>query len=1273
MEDFFTSKGISLQTDTNNDTIIETLNAITKEITPNIFFNETTHHKIKIFAQILKYFVCIFEKGTPSIKVMVSNTLGKFLVRFFPHFSLSILKGAFDVANLFTQENKTSLVLASVFCYCIKFTSPKSHKDIIKFFPSLPHFTDINTPNFSNVPHLLERIGRFNKNWAGTILGPFLTKDPDSKNRALFNSILALVKNYPELFDEAVEIILSNNNPNLDLISFLFSQTNYIMISTIEPQLAKYAYELLTKEGSTMVQKDSAFQILKRIDSVESLYLDGNLQFKYNDISIMIPFNEVKTISSLYKFPIKEILPVTKDDSALVATVKWETSGDLGLIENFSKGIGDKPELLSPFLSGLRHLIRKLDDSNELAELIHKYIFVKPQSWFHSVDILGVMSELNVERSKKLFGIEQTIKMCQIAFECTLSENAKLSSSAITFFHKFNPTHEIFSLNMLTDFYEKRGFLNTVTIVKSIAKDEDYLAVMNCLTEAVEYFIDDMEVLLAYYDCSADFKYPLNPDSPSVVKAIRYCEDFVDSLNTTNFDEFFANKNGLDVVDGALDIDNFFRPLERTLKFLSNVSKPVFRIIGLIDRAAPFCPSACTSVCASIFEKVEAPTRERLAAEFMGLWKTARDITYVSDWCEILYGWMQHKESIKSAAIEYFTNAVEENHSVDEKFIVYLVRMCGMFKKDLDFIPEKTLEACLDSFEEKCPDVYTFLTGNKPKIKLNQKQKFVFVNPTPDELRKSEESAVFSMVAESVSDEYLQEMLKTYVASKSMNGLISLINYAKRRNRIILFKDVEIPLLMINSVLNYAMQVKSKELPILANRFKHLNGLIGETCFMINPEDFVNDFFQTPKPPSKKIMEFLTFVQRSYSYFNQEVLKTAVVHILDTCKNMKRMKIGLHLVRAIMGAMSNLPLEFLLTITALMIQNKEFLDGYETARICYMISQKMTVNKKVCEIYDSVIDKIKPSFPAHILIRLSMLSEQTSSKSFSQLIDLCENNIQASNVNFPSLTIMSLRLMIQLLKVKETNHTHNLIEKQMPFLISLIQKNWKNPSFCDILGEIVSFVMSRNSLSNVSDLIVKSITQIVPPSSYASYQIYAQILPKAVRRRFLLPPTKPPNVAPPFSIFKVDMGCLCEQIELNYKDYDSKYAFIMDRVTTWLQSTKDTDCYSMSFVVFEWQSLIQKYLTSQDVVSTVCFQFHKFIPRFFPLFVAMAIFMRKEAKSGKDISGTLEMIESVVITRPHKEAVKLINVPGKMGIALKLASFSSDCEEADNLISKLTK
>jgi hypothetical protein len=126
---------------------------------------------------------------------------------------------------------------------------------------------------------------------------------------------------------------------------------------------------------------------------------------------------------------------------------------------------------------------------------------------------------------------------------------------------------------------------------------------------------------------------------------------------------------------------------------------------------------------------------------------------------------------------------------------------------------------------------------------------------------------------------------------------------------------------------------------------------------------------------------------------------------------------------------------------------------------------------------------------------------------------------------------------------------------------------------------------------------------------------------------------------------------------------------MIEKMTEWFVGSARFDCLEMADVIYEWARALQDTLGFDHASAVVCCQLHKYVPRFFPLFSAMARFVGKRGvAAGRDIiERRLEEAALVNRCRAHALATILLVYDGGR-VACDLASFERDCEESDAII-----
>ena len=131
--------------------------------------------------------------------------------------------------------------------------------------------------------------------------------------------------------------------------------------------------------------------------------------------------------------------------------------------------------------------------------------------------------------------------------------------------------------------------------------------------------------------------------------------------------------------------------------------------------------------------------------------------------------------------------------------------------------------------------------------------------------------------------------------------------------------------------------------------------------------------------------------------------------------------------------------------------------------------------------------------------------------------------------------------------------------------------------------------------------------------------------------------------------------------------------YLSDCITNWMQKCKEFDCYQMGDIVFEWEGLIFSTNGIEQLLSTVCYQFVKYMPRFLPLFVGLSRFVRSYIKSAskndvEKIQLTLKNSALLINEKCHALSLLLLDKKEYYRTAVELASFDKDCPESDALI-----
>lgn len=231
------------------------------------------------------------------------------------------------------------------------------------------------------------------------------------------------------------------------------------------------------------------------------------------------------------------------------------------------------------------------------------------------------------------------------------------------------------------------------------------------------------------------------------------------------------------------------------------------------------------------------------------------------------------------------------------------------------------------------------------------------------------------------------------------------------------------------------------------------------------------------------------------------------------------------------------------------------------------------------------------------------------------------------------------------------------------------------------IGNTLTYILSQQIYQNAYIPFINDIAAIITSHELASFTSLSGCLPRLIsmcsennddlKRLYLITDslmTVPGNSF----LFRIYLKSISEKASKIDNQRQSE-SFISDYITSWMQNCKNYDNYEMSMMVYSWEDFICTYYGLEQFLSMVFYQFFKYMPRFFPLFVGYAKFIQffMRTANRRDVDMINEAVNGVALQVPnrcHALSLLLLQEKGFMKIALNLASFPKDCHESDAII-----
>ena len=1278
MEEFLASLPCLSKPNAETSLVMLALSKIAHEVTHAIFKDVEKNKRIPFIQIILKFLIASAEMKSSNIRVAACSSCGNFLIHIFPFFSSDFRKSFSEIAEIKHKKKESSIIVASIFVFLANHTKKTKIPEFIQQNQVLFQFSDINSSFFDSVPNLISSLGTFDKIWMKDLLNEFIQKvDKNSSNRSLMKSILSIALNYPEFLEPyIINPLLSKENASLSLISFLFSSK--VDFSSIKDmtKISSLAFKKLNDSQSSLVDKDSALQMLSLIKEVKYEFdeKEKKINVRYKDLEANIEICNFKNVSSLYRLPIPALIAYDKDDGNLTATVKWETAGKLGLTENFEIYYPDeRPGLLSPYLQGVSYLVKTSPKANDekLRKILKKCIFCEQKTWFHSYDVLCILKNISRERSMELFGEFDTERIALLAYNFVLNENKKLSSEAILFLSKFLDTKMVEKIVGLIDYFDTNTIERVAELFYSVPRDIYTDTFCSCLADSIPFHASSIEAISQIFITLQKLEYTSKSDDiallaysmASVSLQAMFSLQSKQSMPETL--EYIRRAN-YDVSTGSLSFKNTYKPLHAALLIYSTFDSPMFESINCANSSFMFLPKASSVLMRKFWSLIKEEYISWFADIIFSKIDDRWDLEYFADWCVIFDGWAKYRQQVldECSSLMNFYKYISDEACAE--YITFIAKHPSKREAAMGFINDERTKNILAIIKRKYPIIYTVITGEKvTKESTNEQRKLVLREATEEEKKRVDLHVKLQLSTEKFSDEELEEMLKIFIEAEDEKGLDLIFNYTIVRQRFLLFLDFNIPKRVLPKVFDYLIKIKSPESLFIANKYENedIKGL-EDKIILCKHEDFINSLF-TGKIKKQTMIKFLRIATQLDD--SPKLLAAVSLHLLDESKTMKRFYISLTIAYLLASVTPVLGKEYSLGVFSILNERADEVPLLQATRLYSALSEKGELPK----IGNDFIKMISPlcghnTDPA-IIIKTTKLEKKTNPKCAEAMATI-EFLLQTEE---PSMLLKALRLFYTCVTLMDDVNAVSCIKQFLPSILQRTEQFLDVPCFVDKAGQVLTFLLSRPSFSQFYPSILAKISQILPEKTHPSFQAFTHLIPRAIAMGATNPHMNGLSEMPaPIDLFKIDMMCIRERVE-KVSNNEDRTSIIYDSVTTWLESIRGMDCPAMSEIIYEWENLILQYLGADQVMTIVCFQFHKYIPRFFPLFAAIGKFLRKRKRQGEDIERMINLTMSIVSIKAHAKAIELLGRPEKMKEALRLAAFTCDCPESDAIIASL--
>lgn len=525
------------------------------------------------------------------------------------------------------------------------------------------------------------------------------------------------------------------------------------------------------------------------------------------------------------------------------------------------------------------------------------------------------------------------------------------------------------------------------------------------------------------------------------------------------------------------------------------------------------------------------------------------------------------------------------------------------------------------------------------------------------------------------SKDHIEKLIRYYINENDKSGIEILLNYSSSHSIEISILNYLLPSEVIPTALNYLKTVSSSELDDFIEKLKNQpqTAEIKHAIFALNPSKNFNEIITSPHITKSDIKDFTM----SVDLCNHKELVELVIRLMKEAKSKKRLDYVLTMANVIFSFVTVTKGE-IDSIMQIVAEKDKIIPGLPLSQLVLTLASKIESNDEFVRFVKNCYSKCQGKSSGLLSLHQALIASPNSKAS--------EN---LSNVTgpyiisvIPSVYCAGVRFIHQALISLSESDCIPLLKANLAKLLKNFESKRDMFPIAKVTGEPFTFMLSRDSLHTFQMELINHASEIIPCNKKASFEGLSLCLPRFIdffneapievvknmetKCDQLL--TKPANM----STFKIYMMSLRERVEKSIKSR-AKDDIVSDFITQWLSECKDYDCYYMADIIYEWENFIFQCYGLEQLLNYVCYMFHKYIPRFFPLYIAMSRFIRKNYKAGSDddrelIRRYLENSAMLNQVRAHSLSTLLIMEFEFSKEALQLAAYPDDCEESNKLI-----
>lgn len=529
----------------------------------------------------------------------------------------------------------------------------------------------------------------------------------------------------------------------------------------------------------------------------------------------------------------------------------------------------------------------------------------------------------------------------------------------------------------------------------------------------------------------------------------------------------------------------------------------------------------------------------------------------------------------------------------------------------------------------------------------------------------------------------LQKLLSHYAERGDSGGIISVLIYCLSKRIRVSVSGLVLPTDTLPQVIRYLKLVASPEMSTFLETVVNIENdtKVEMAVRCADSGQYLAQLLKLEKIKKREIMALCRAIPQMRLDENQLIsLTNNLINVPDDATK-HRLSLIVALVTVIIQCFSRLPPEFASALLSTFKEWTERVYDISLARWIAVFTAKTGLTDELKLFVNTCMSRIAIGSSLYLLYRQTLILRSSSfvaGDSPTLLVSYFESI-------YPSVFASGCRYLYHAISTVQDQQVVLFLKHNLKSLMANYHQFSQLPGLSDSVGLLLAYILSsttRELFRRYQRSIIKHCQELVPTRNDVSFASFVACLPRLIalisdqedQLKYLCEIGDDLLTAPlSYFLFRTYLMTLRERAG-KARTPAEKENYLMDNLGIWLKKAEICDCYRLPDVIFDWEMLIYQNLGLDYLISVAWLQMHKLIKRFFPFFIALNRFIKKEAPSlGPDDKTSIDVrlgdFALMDRTRAHSLALLLCRSGQYSTEMLDLAMFDCDCPESEAIIS----